>query len=447
MTISLEQFVHDVVQSGLIPQGELADYQSTIPAEKRPADAKSLALELVRDRMLTKYQAGKVLEGNANELVLGEYVLLQKIGEGGMGQVFKAIHRPSQRHFAVKILQPDLLDSPEVVKRFRREGGTATRLNHPNIIASYDAGEQDGVYYLVMEYVKGRTLSSLLRKGGPMSVAQALDYVIQAGRGLEYAHGQGIVHRDVKPSNLLLDEDDTVKVLDMGLARIVEADDVPDDATLIERLTKTCQTLGTVDYMSPEQALDTRTADHRSDVYSLGCTLYRLLTGHPVYVGESAVTRLVAHCEEEIPALRDSLNQVPSELNRVFSKMVAKKPEDRYQSMTEVIADLQACRNPGKLTLGPVFAASSATPGSSAPPLRDESTVTWQDESPLATREAEPVEQPSSETTVRFTTTKTSFTEEEPDSPTGRGRMRWLLAGIGIAAVLVVLLVLYLRSG
>jgi len=195
-----------------------------------------------------------------------------------------------------------------------------------------------------MEYVDGRDLAAVARGNGPLGVAEALDYVIQAAEGLKHAHGQGIIHRDIKPANLLLDRHGTIKILDMGLARITERDeDVPVGATLEQRLTRRGQVLGTVDYMSPEQATDTRGADHRADVYSLGCTLYSLLTNRPVYSGDSAIMKLMAHCEAEIPALDASCPEAPARLNKVFAKMVAKKPEDRYQSMSEVIADLKAC--------------------------------------------------------------------------------------------------------
>ena len=247
MTISLEQFIDNLVKSGLMTKEEWSDYQDTFPPEKRPKDAEALALALVRDEKLTKHQVTTILDGIATGLVLGGYTLLNKIGEGGMGQVFKAIHRRLERPAAIKVLAAKLLDSPDAVRRFYQEVRVAARLSHPNIVATYDASEEDGIHYLAMEYVEGCDLAALVKSGGTMTVAQALDYIIQAARGLEYAHGKGVVHRDIKPSNLLLDSENTIKILDMGLARITEQDDAPVGATLAERLTRTCQMLGTVD--------------------------------------------------------------------------------------------------------------------------------------------------------------------------------------------------------
>ena len=413
MAISLDQFVQSLVSNGLMSEAELADYQGTFPPEKRPKDAEALAFELVRDKRLTKYQVTAILEGSPTGLVLGEYVLQSKIGEGGMGQVFRAIHRRLERSAAIKVLRAKSLDSPDAVKRFYQEVRVAARLNHQNIVTTYDASEQDGIHYLAMEYVAGLDLAALVKRDGPMPVVQALDYVIQAAGGLQYAHGKGVVHRDIKPSNLLLDTEGTVKILDMGLARITESDDASVGATLAERLTRTCQMLGTVDYMSPEQATDTRSADHRSDIYSLGCTLYRLLTGRPVYAGESAVMKLMAHCEGAIPSLADSPTEVPRDLDAVFSRMMAKKPDDRYQSMAEVIADLEACLEACQSIVRQMPNVSSIDRDSSVLPSHDEQTAMWDD----ATHGTESTEQtalPVAESTVEQPTTSGFAANDEP---------------------------------
>ena len=189
-------------------------------ASERPADAASLAKKLVQAGKLTKYQAANAAQGKAKNLVFGEYVVLDKIGAGGMGQVFKAEHRRMKRIVALKILPPLAVKSPDAVLRFQREVQAAARLEHPNIVAAFDAGEGNGVHFLVMQYVEGQDLFSLVKNHSRLPVASAIDYVTQAARGLAYAHDKGIIHRDIKPPNLLVDRDGTVKILDMGLARL-----------------------------------------------------------------------------------------------------------------------------------------------------------------------------------------------------------------------------------
>ena len=260
---------------------------------------------------------------------LGEYTLLEELGGGGMGRVFKAVHRKMNRTVAVKLLPESLVQSPESVERFQREVQALARLSHPNIVAVHDAGAADGTHFYVMDLVDGEDLARLVREHGPMPVEQALDCILQAARGLEYAHAQGVVHRDIKPSNLILDRDGTVKILDLGIARFQP---LPEQAG--DDLTKTGCVLGTVDYMAPEQAMNTRRADHRADIYSLGCTLYFLLTGQPLFGGETVMERLVAHREHPVPSLRKACPAAPPWLDGIFRKMVAKKPEDRYQSVT-----------------------------------------------------------------------------------------------------------------
>lgn len=274
--------------------------------------------------------------GGAQELVLGNYVLLEKLGEGGMGQVYKARHRRLDRVVAIKTLRSELDCSREAISRFQREVRAAARLSHPNIVVAYDANESGGIPFLVMEYVDGQDLSSLVRGQGPLSVATAVDYLLQAARGLEYAHRQGVLHRDIKPSNLIVDRSGTLRILDMGLARI-EATESGGDSSL----TDSGQLLGTVDYLSPEQALDARQVDARADIYSLGCTLHYLLLGKPPYEGDTAAKLILAHREQDIPSLRASRPDVPDWLDALFQSMLAKEPEGRPQTMGEVIAALQ----------------------------------------------------------------------------------------------------------
>ena len=229
--------------------------------------------------------------------------------------------------------------------RFKREIEAAGRVKHPNLVPAFDSAEDRGVHFLVMDFVEGCDLDQLVRARGPMSAAFAIDCVIQAARGLEAAHAAGIVHRDVKPGNLMLENGGTVRVLDLGLARIVEAaNPFAKTATVDVRLTGSGICMGTVDYMAPEQAEDSRQADYRSDIYSLGCTLFYLLTGREPYPGPTALKRMMAHQEHPIPNLRAARPDAPIRLESVFQKMMAKQPADRPAAMGEVIALLEPCK-------------------------------------------------------------------------------------------------------
>ncbi|MEQ8787639.1 MAG: bifunctional serine/threonine-protein kinase/formylglycine-generating enzyme family protein [Pirellulaceae bacterium] len=265
-----------------------------------------------------------------------DYELLEVIGAGGMGEVYRARHRAMDRTVALKLLAPRGRCSGETVERFKQEVRFAGRLSHPNIITAYDAGEHAGAMFLVMEFAEGEDLGTLVKRRGPLPPALALECIRQAAQGLDYAHRQGVIHRDVKPGNLLLDTSGTIRVLDLGLARLES------ETSSVDSLTPESGCLGTIDFMSPEQASAPREAGVRCDIYSLGCTLYYLLTGRPTYEGASIVDRLLAHRELPIPELASRVRGASPSLQCLFSQLVAKAPDDRPSTMAEVVEQVEA---------------------------------------------------------------------------------------------------------
>jgi len=339
--VVISQFIEALTESGLMSADDVSVFLDSLPSEGKPDDGAALAKELVRQKKLTRFQAQAVYQGKT-KLILGDYVILDRIGQGGMGQVYKARHKVMKRVVALKTLPSAATKTERAIQRFHREVEVAARLIHPHIVTAYDAGESQNIHFLVMEHVEGSDLASLVRKQGRLPVATAVDYLIQAAKGLAYAHSENVIHRDIKPANLLLDRKGTVKVLDMGLARLNETVGAL-DLTAQETLTGTGQAMGTIDYMPPEQAENTKTVDERADIYSLGCTLYYLLTGRATYHGDTTVNKLLAHREAPIPSLRAERPDAPEALDAVFQKMVGKRPKDRQGSMVEVIAELERC--------------------------------------------------------------------------------------------------------
>ena len=266
--------------------------------------------------------------------MLGKYQIERRIGAGGMGTVYLARDTQLKRVVALKVLSRDKAQNPTLVRRFQAEAQAAAQLRHDNIVAVYDSGEADGYLFIAMEYVEGQDLFELVQKRGVTPVKRSIEIMKQVAKALQHAYEQNIVHRDIKPSNLLIRRDGVVKVTDLGLARSV-------DDTLETNITRAGTTVGTVDYMSPEQARNSKLADIRSDLYSLGCTWYQMLTGEAPYPEGSVTNKLQAHAIKSIPDPRDRNPNVPEGLTAVLQRMMAKKPEDRYQTPAELLHDLE----------------------------------------------------------------------------------------------------------
>ncbi len=276
---------------------------------------------------------------------IGDYSIRQLLGSGGMGQVFLAEHTRMQRVVAIKMLPVQRMKDEVAVERFYEEVRAASRLMHPNIVAAFDAGEFDGIHYLAMEYVDGMTLTRVVSRNGPLGVGEAASVIRQAALGLLHAHRAGIVHRDVKPGNLMRASDGTVKILDLGLARIasvglVDEDGQPiDTGSDLDASKSRGRLVGTLPFMSPEQLEDPDTVDPRSDIYSLGATLFFLLTARPPYTGEY-LDQVYGHRHGEIPDLMQSRDDVDLKFANIFRRMMAKSPDQRYASLDEVVDDL-----------------------------------------------------------------------------------------------------------
>lgn len=278
------------------------------------------------------------------------YRIIELIGNGGMGDVYRAQHRLMDREVALKLINQDLVNNTHAVDRFRREVRAAASLAHPNIVTAYDAEQVGDVHFLVMEFVDGTDLSSVVQQRGPLPVAQACDYIRQAASGLQHAHEMGMVHRDIKPHNLMLSESGQVSVLDFGLAGfaaetvLLEAEahgDAVHSGSVPLHLTKVGSVMGTPDYIAPEQARDAHSADIRADIYSLGCTLCYLLTGEAPFTADAIVDTLKAHQQHEPPALQGLRDDVPAELADIVTRMMAKKPDDRFQTPADVATALK----------------------------------------------------------------------------------------------------------
>ncbi|MBL9124483.1 MAG: protein kinase [Planctomycetaceae bacterium] len=336
--IKIDAFLRALEQSNLLPADLLARVKQRVADGKQSIDPRSVAKWLVDKEYLTLWQANKLLAGRS-AFYLGRYKLLDSIGKGGMGVVFKARHAVMDRIVALKIMNPDLLDKPQAVARFNREVKTAAALNHPNIITAHDADCVGQTHFLVMEYADGYDLNQWLLARGPLPVAAACEFALQAAVGLGHAYGKGMVHRDIKPVNLLLTwnpEADwpSVKILDLGLARFVS--ETQEDGGL----TRMGQTIGTPDYIAPEAAENFKQADIRADIFSLGCSLFKLLAGRLPYGGTNTMEKLLARANKPAPLIRTLRPEVPAELEAVVAKMLARDPAERYQTPAEVAAAL-----------------------------------------------------------------------------------------------------------
>jgi serine/threonine protein kinase len=330
LTSSSTDFLELVHKSGLVEERTVQG----IFVNQAPPSPTQAAEQLVKRGVLTSFQAKMLLAGRHRGLVLGPYKILDQIGRGGMGIVYLAEHKKLQRQVAIKVLPKDKTTDQLTLERFYREARAVAALDHPNIVQAYDVGECMGIHYFAMEYVRGTNLQDHLLRKGPLPWKVAVGYMAQVCWGLQHAHTRGLVHRDIKPGNLLVDRSGTVKILDLGLARcFTKAQD-----NLTANLSDGCEITGSIDYIAPEQAVG-GAQDIRTDIYSLGATFFALMAGKPPFSG-SAAQKLLQHQMKDPPLLDEVRPEVPEEVSAVIVKMMQKRPEQRYPTPADVVADL-----------------------------------------------------------------------------------------------------------
>src|SRR5262245_3717725 len=332
---TVEEFVDLIKKSAVLDEPRLSAYVHKLKSDpSTPPDLNAIAGLFVRDGLLTYFQAEQFLQGRWKRFTIGKYKVLERLGSGGMGQVFLCEHKLMRRRVAVKVLPTAKATDPSSLERFYREARAVAALDHVNIVRAYDIDQDDNLHFLVMEYVDGSSLQEMIRKAGSMDVTRACHYMYWSAIGLQHAHENGLIHRDIKPGNILVDRQGVVKILDLGLARFFN----DDQDLLTKKYDETV--LGTADYLAPEQAIDSHTVDGRADIYSLGATFYFLLSGNPPFAEGTVAQKLIWHQNRAARPIREIRSQVPEPVASVLAKMMAKKPEERYQTPAELAAAL-----------------------------------------------------------------------------------------------------------
>jgi len=339
---SVEELIQLIRKSGMVDEARLTGYlQRREFARGLSEDPREFADDLVRDGVLTYFQAEQYLLGKWRGFTIGKYKLLERVGVGGMGQVFLCEHMFMQRRVAVKVLPPAKADQPAALGRFYREARAAGSLQHPNVVRTHDIDQDSNLHYIVMDYIDGANLLDVVKKFGPMNIDRAVSYIRQSAIGLDYAFRSGIIHRDVKPGNVLIDRKGVARILDMGLARFYK--DHSDQLTMKydDKIV-----LGTADYVAPEQIANSHSVDIRADIYGLGTTFYFLLAGHPPFPVGTVSQKLLWHRTKEPTPVQQIRPEVPDGLAAILARMMAKDPKARYQTPAQVVAELDAWLSP-----------------------------------------------------------------------------------------------------
>jgi len=359
---SIADFLAVVRKSGLVDESRFADAVAGWPdtAADLPDE---LPQALIDAELLTHWQVDQLRKGKHRGFMLGKYRLLRLLGAGGMSSVYLAENTTLKQRVAIKVLPIKRVEQSSFLARFEREAQAAFRLGHQNIVRAFDLETAGSVHFIVMEYVDGIDLHAKVKQDGPLEIRDAVDYLRQAAIGLHYAHGEGLVHRDVKPANLILDRKGVVRILDLGLAL---AGDDDQQASLTREHDE--KVLGTADYLAPEQATDSHKADRRADIYALGCTLHYLLVGRAPFAQGKLAERIQAHVKKPPPNILDERPDVPPAIAELYFRMLEKHPDARPQTADEVANALGAWLTATAKTQG----TAPAAPPRRGPPRRSD---------------------------------------------------------------------------
>jgi eukaryotic-like serine/threonine-protein kinase len=399
MQISSSGILMDTLrQRQLLTPSQLADLSNT--AQGRCSDARHIAKTLIQKGWLSVYQVNQLLAGNAHELVIGPYHVLDRLGQGGLSSVFKAKHRENSSLVAIKMIKAEVFASAEGRQQFLQEVEAMARLDHTNIVQFCDADQWNDTYYFAMEYVEGTDLGKVVRLSGALPAHEACDYIRQSALGLQHAFERNLIHRDIKPVNLFLtyvnlqapvasalfatrheittmlpakmtvQAKPLIKILDWGLASLRNPVGLTDEQ-MLENVSKCI--VGTADYLSPEQARNANLTDIRGDIYSLGCSLYYLLTGQAPFPDGSLMNKIMQHQTAEPRPIDNFRNDVPAGVIAIVKRMMAKKPEERFQTPASVALALMPFTRP----------MSSSTGNGALPALKGNYAPTGRDDTPL----------------------------------------------------------------
>ena len=372
---SAKSFLKLLERSGIVAEERLKSSLAKLStkAAGKKITLKDLTGHLLASGLITQWHIDKLLAGKHKGFFLGKYKLLGHLGSGGMSSVYLAQHKISEQFRAIKVLPRKKVADKSYLDRFYLEARVAASLNHPNVIRIYDICNEGGTHYMVMEYVDGTDLYELGKKNGPLDFNSAAKFTAQAAEGLTHAHQQNLVHRDIKPANLFKTDQGLIKILDLGLALVNQNDSQSLTVLHNEKV------MGTADYLSPEQAVNSHDVDSRADIYSLGCTLYYFLTGHPPFPKGSLAQRIAMHQSLAPKTIYESRPECPESLAKICEKMMAKDPDDRYQTCNQVKTELLALVESGELeniaTFAPEDSFIENTPSTSVSAADHDSTL------------------------------------------------------------------------